>query len=220
MKRGKSFTDDNLRPHYDLDKLEVVALGPGWAKKAAAGRTGKAGSGEGFYAQRLAQAGLLFSSPRIDRELVTDFFMSFARAEYALKKAGYVRGNKKSGAPELKWEEFAQKISERLLKPDEPAVVKAIEYLVKHPPRKQIVQNGALKWQPRPADGDPAVSLIRAITTVRNNLFHGGKQTKGTLAERDRSLLVSCLVLLCYSISLEQDVMRFFYELPVKRGAA
>lgn len=25
-------SEDTLRPHYDLDKLEVVAYGPGWAK--------------------------------------------------------------------------------------------------------------------------------------------------------------------------------------------
>jgi hypothetical protein len=31
MKKRKSDSEDSLRPHYDLDKLEVVAYGPGWA---------------------------------------------------------------------------------------------------------------------------------------------------------------------------------------------
>lgn len=30
MKKGKSDFEDSLRPEYDLEKLEVVAYGPGW----------------------------------------------------------------------------------------------------------------------------------------------------------------------------------------------
>jgi hypothetical protein len=33
MKKRKSDLEDTLRPHYDLDKLEVVAYGPGWVKR-------------------------------------------------------------------------------------------------------------------------------------------------------------------------------------------
>lgn len=32
MKERKSDFEDTLRPHYDLDKLEVVAYGPGWQR--------------------------------------------------------------------------------------------------------------------------------------------------------------------------------------------
>ncbi len=29
-KRKTGFEEDTLRPHYDLDKMEIVAYGPGW----------------------------------------------------------------------------------------------------------------------------------------------------------------------------------------------
>jgi DNA-directed RNA polymerase specialized sigma24 family protein len=35
MRKEKTSRDDTLRPHYDLDKLEVVALGPGWPKQSS-----------------------------------------------------------------------------------------------------------------------------------------------------------------------------------------
>ncbi len=36
----------------------------------------------------------LFNSPELDRELILRFFMYFARAEYALKRAGYLAKDK------------------------------------------------------------------------------------------------------------------------------
>jgi hypothetical protein len=33
MKEKKNDFEDTLRPEYDLDKLDVVAYGPGWNKK-------------------------------------------------------------------------------------------------------------------------------------------------------------------------------------------
>jgi hypothetical protein len=32
MKKSGNKTEDDLQPHYDLDKLEVVAYGPGWKR--------------------------------------------------------------------------------------------------------------------------------------------------------------------------------------------
>ena len=32
MKKRRSDFEDTLQPEYDLDKLEVVAYGPGWGK--------------------------------------------------------------------------------------------------------------------------------------------------------------------------------------------
>jgi len=61
----------------------------------------------------LVRAGRIFSSPRIDRDLVTDFFMEFARAEYALKRAGYV-GPDVHCAPQIKWDDFARSVGEKL----------------------------------------------------------------------------------------------------------
>jgi len=56
--------------------------------------------------------------------------------------------------------------------------------------------------------------LVRSITTVRNNLFHGGKEIEGPLAERDRHLIQNSLLLLVQAIRLEPSVRRAFGELP------
>jgi hypothetical protein len=42
MKKRKSDFEDTLRPHYDLDKLEVVAYGPGWARHRLLRKKGQA----------------------------------------------------------------------------------------------------------------------------------------------------------------------------------
>ena len=44
MKKRSGATErDTLRPHYDLDKLEVVAYGPGWSEQGRRRRNGDAG---------------------------------------------------------------------------------------------------------------------------------------------------------------------------------
>jgi hypothetical protein len=86
--------------------------------------------------------------------------------------------------------------------------------LAEHPPAKQVVKDKSLSWEPRKCDTqkpDP-LFLILSVATVRNNLFHGGKRIHGPLAERDFRLLLSCLNLLSYALTLDSDVIRFFKE--------
>jgi hypothetical protein len=42
MKQRKKDFEDTLRPEYDLDKLEVVAYGPGWARRRLMRKKGQA----------------------------------------------------------------------------------------------------------------------------------------------------------------------------------
>ena len=43
MKKRKSDSEaDTLRPHYDLDKLEIVAYGSGWARRRLLRKKGQA----------------------------------------------------------------------------------------------------------------------------------------------------------------------------------
>jgi hypothetical protein len=162
----------------------------------------------------------LFSSPRINRELVTDFFMTFARTEYALKRAGYVEAGR-SDEPRIKWDDFARSIGDTLLNSCSPAVAEAISYLSSNPPQKQVVRHRGLGWEPRTSDNprDP-VFLMRSITTVRNNLFHGGKEVTGRLAERDHGLVQSSLVILAHAIGLDTNVQHAFEELPPEQDPA
>ena len=41
MKKRKNDFEDTLRPHYDLDKLEVVAYGPGWNRSRLLRKKGR-----------------------------------------------------------------------------------------------------------------------------------------------------------------------------------
>jgi hypothetical protein len=100
-----------------------------------------------------------------------EFFRAFARLEYALKEIGYFQKGR-SDAAEPAREKFGKSIEGDLIKdgqgdPD-------IELLIKEPPRRQIVKGNKLCWQKlRPARNNQ--ELLRAVRTVRNNLFHGGK---------------------------------------------
>jgi hypothetical protein len=196
MSKRKNGSDDALRPHYDLNQLEVVAVGPGWARRSSRRVPGTVAT-DRYYSSHLASAKRLFSSSQIDKDLLTDFFMTFARAEYALKEAGYLSTRK---VPQVQWDKFALKVGDRLLASNEPAIKQAIRYLVEHPPAKQVVKDKSLIWEPRKWDKrkpDPSF-LILSVTTVRNNLFHGGKKIHGPLAERDFRLLLSCQIY-CHS---------------------
>jgi hypothetical protein len=218
MRKKKNDSDGALRPHYDLNQLEVVAVGPGWGRRSSRNIRPGTNATQRYYSSRLASARRLFSSSQIDKDLLTDFFMTFARAEYALKEAGYLSKRK---VPQVQWDKFALKVGDRLLASDEPAVKQAIRYLVEHPPAKQVVKDKSLIWEPRKCDKrspDPAF-LILSVTTVRNNLFHGSKNIHGPLAERDFRLLLSCLNLLSYALTLENNVLRSFKGVPVSEVA-
>ena len=218
MSKAKKDSNDTLRAHYDLHKLEIVAVGPGWRQRGLSPRL-SASTTERYYLSRLAAARRLFSSPKIDKDLLTDFFMTFARAEYALKKAGYLSQQK---IPKIQWDKFAAKIGQRLLSSEEPAVQHAIKYLMKNPPARQVVKNRNLIWEPRHCDKQKpdALFLINSITTVRNNLFHGGKKIQEPLAERDFRLLLSCLNLLSFALTLDKEVLRFFQDVPAVSDVA
>jgi hypothetical protein len=162
----------------------------------------------------------MFSSPRIDRELVTDFFMTFARAEFALKCAGFVKAGPHL-EPQVRWGDFASSLGDTVLSSRDPAVQRAIDYLTTRPPQKQCVKNGALTWVARePKRPRDPVFLVTSITTVRNNLFHGGKEIQGPLTERDRRLIRSALDLLVYAVSQHECVLRAFQELQPEHDAA
>jgi len=127
-----------------------------------------------------------------DRELVSSFFGEFAAAEFQLKALGYIkRGSEDAQAD---WETFATSVRRSFKKSEnDPEFVTAWSALTEHPPRKQVIKDGALAWKETlrakgQSDEDWALLLVRR---VRNNLFHGGKfllaDDQGY--ERDRSLV-------------------------------
>ena len=167
----------------------------------------------------LTSAGWMFSSPRLDRDLVALFFMTFARSEFALKRAGYVRAGRYG--PVLEWDKFADALGDGLFMSGDATLAEAVSYLTEQQPKQQAVVDGQLRWEIAPTRAEPrGRTLVRSVKTVRNNLFHGGKDMQGPLPERDRRLLRSCVTVLAHAVTLVSEVRSAFFELPPESEAA
>ncbi len=105
--------------------------------------------------------------------LSVQVFRKFARFEYALKAAGFHYGE---GKAKPNWEKYACSIGSTLEKSDTKELQEAIQYILKHPPKKQVIRNDVIDWDEVEPDHNSQTDLILLyIRRVRNNLFHGGK---------------------------------------------
>jgi len=114
---------------------------------------------------------------------VTEFILWFSRLEYALKCVpAYANGNK-ANLDKLKAAMRGQPVPSSLSD--------ALHYLKADAPRNQTSATGWI--QIRVGDDDWGF-LLESLRTVRNNLFHGGKQHTGPLLEpaRDEKLIGFC----------------------------
>jgi hypothetical protein len=148
---------------------------------------------------------------RMDRELVFTFFENFARAEYALKRAGYAETH--SGSVTAAWDSFADFLQPRFDATTDRALKVAADYFFAQPPLKQILNNGTLGWaQPERTVQQTLRQLLVFVRRVRNNLFHGGK-FPGVIHDdpvRNKELLRHGLVVLLSVLALHPDVLDHF----------
>jgi hypothetical protein len=112
-----------------------------------------------------------WSSAKLDR-LAVQFFKTFARFEYALKAAGYHKGD---GNAKPDWDRFAQSIDSCFEQPLSDALAAAVKFLIETPPKRQVLVDGKLEWEEAREEGPDSRKLSIYIRRVRNNLFHGGK---------------------------------------------
>src|SRR5262249_60391754 len=107
--------------------------------------------------------------------------------------------------PRVKWARFADSLRPHLRPPDmdDGALREAYCYLVENPPQRQILRDRSLRWRPRTRRENQSCEafLVESITTVRNNLFHGGKELTVPLTERNRELVRAALRWLAHAIS-------------------
>jgi hypothetical protein len=124
---------------------------------------------------------------KIDRDLVLEFFLRFARFEFALKASGYADGDDRRVDPA--WERFARDITVNFDRQRSMELDSACEYYLLHPPNKQVLVNGSLAWSTAlPIDlARETELLIALVRRVRNNLFHGGKYNAALHEETARS---------------------------------
>ena len=109
------------------------------------------------------------------RDLVFEFFVVFSRFEYALIQTGFIRKDVDYAAAD--WDQFGRELNQFSAPPSVPEIDQATSYLLNHPPRKQIRENGALVWKEAlPNENEPQLyKLLVYIRRIRNNLFHGNK---------------------------------------------
>lgn len=149
----------------------------------------------------------------LDRELLLEFFVRFAKAEYALKRSGYILD--RSDRAEPNWDAFASANESRFPATVTPEVREAVNFLLAQPPRKQVAPSGTLAWQSTERHGEPELKwLLLLVRRVRNNLFHGGKFAAGPehdLARRT-DLIRSSILVLSHAMTLEANVAEYFAE--------
>jgi hypothetical protein len=151
---------------------------------------------------------------KVSQALTLEFLATFARFEFALKKAGYVRGDEVQVSPD--WDAFARDLATVdavLIGP----VLDSCKYLQEHPPRKQVLQARRLQWVDRKGNsGSPIGDVLLSVRTVRNNVFHGGKFPDGPVAEplRDEALIRDCVSILkgLLKLPLPKDVAKIYME--------
>ncbi len=170
----------------------------------------------------------IFEDLGISKHLARDFFVAFARFEYALKATGYVNGGEAYAQPN--WDLWASDsnrggtlaalLRNPITEQDQRARA-AFDYISNAPPKKQKwdATNKQLYWDPSyPLQGGTELQkMVDALKRVRNNLFHGGKfltpdSSHESAATRNRTLVVHGLALLEAMLSLDTDLSFVFYH--------
>jgi hypothetical protein len=110
----------------------------------------------------------------LDHDLLLEFFLTFARFEFALKASRFVGGDLRRAWPN--WDSFGRSIDLDTARLD-PNCAAAVDYFSLHPPWQQVVTTNGLAWDSTVsfATLDRMELVLELVRRVRNNLFHGGK---------------------------------------------
>lgn len=151
----------------------------------------------------------------MDRNLVLRFFATFSRFEYSLKRSGFLKHGNKA---EPNWDEYATSLRAKFLQVQDSVFQDAVAFLLKEPPKTQVVSEHNLDWKPTSlATGeDHETYVLRVVRTVRNNLFHGGKfpTPVGAMEDvgRNRRLLEASILVLHQCLQLCPKLRAVFEE--------
>ena len=88
----------------------------------------------------------------------------------------------------------------------------AVTYILEHPPKKQMIANGLLEWDPAEPDTDLCSDLaLIYVRRVRNNLFHGGKFNGHWFApDRSEALLRHSLTILRACLAASDELSQAY----------
>lgn len=147
-------------------------------------------------------------------ELACEFLAVFSRMEYALKATVFATENE--GKVTAPWDRFANEIDEAFAQVTDEEFAAAVDYLLTHPPRKQVRKDGVLTFENQVIDENQrrAQQALLMVRTVRNNLFHGGKYLPAGEVEtgRNRQLVECSLTILKHCIGLNELVGRCYEQ--------
>ena len=151
----------------------------------------------------------------LPREQLTEFFLVFARFEFALKVSGYAKDG--PWGSEVDWKTFAESIGAQLFAADSIELAGAINYLEGHPARRQAYADSGTPWLDRPAPKSYSRTraLLFYVQGVRNNLVHGNKfimKETPDVPERDLHLLRSATAVLSAVLELSPATAQAFFE--------
>lgn len=134
----------------------------------------------------------LVESLQITRELALDFFVTFARFEYALKAAGFV--HQPHGVAEADWDCFFTFL-EQLPTAEIAPVIAAGKRLLDEPPKRLVLDGKDPSWREVRRGHQADIRFIfEAVKRARNNLFHGGKWiTSPQRVDRNRIVVSDAL---------------------------
>ena len=107
----------------------------------------------------------------LPRDFTLQFFVTFARFEYALMYAGYVADRRRRAEPD--WSQLAEVLGEGFFS----AVAGSgnAGTLINDPPKRLVLDEGNVKFGRRPPPVRSTSGLLASARQVRNNLFHGNK---------------------------------------------
>lgn len=145
-----------------------------------------------------------------NKQLIFEFFLLFSKFEYALKIVGFHNGE---GVARANWTTYAESIKNDFDKDSNDELIESVSYILIHPPKKQIIKDGVLKWSENPPDSSSDIELLlKYVCRVRNNLFHGGKYKDRYLKQEDRSkkLLIACNSILRNCLQISNEVREAF----------
>jgi hypothetical protein len=150
------------------------------------------------------------------RDLIFQFFWSFATFECALKRtAGLCKAGRRYRTAEPNWPAFEQGIRETALASESFRV--AAKGLIELSPKCQVFDGATLGWETAAqGEADDMEYALFLLRTVRNNLFHGGKYEHGgpiNDVARDTNILTAALALLGECYKLDNRVQIYVDEL-------
>lgn len=124
-----------------------------------------------------------------------------AGAVYAMKATDYCRCDQYDNALP-NWEKLKQDLGEPLFVLQDEIACDAIAYLVEKPPQVQKCINGQPEFTVVPLGGSFGAQALEAVKPVRNNLFHGGKNTPHSPPSHNEKLVHGALAVLSACLQL------------------